>query len=352
MSGPLAPLPGLVVHADWSLAPAKRWMATALLQPDGRYRVAAPEPVGPLDGWTDRMLARAPDGRVLAGFDFPIGLPAAYARRAGIAHFREALLAFGKGEWSAFYQIAERPDEVGLRRPFYPYRPGGTKRAHLTGGLGVPDFDALMRRCDRPTATRRAAGSLFWTMGAQQSGRAAIVGWRDLLAPALRQAPGRVRLWPFDGDLPSLLAAPGLVAAEVYPAEAALHLGLPAPGRGWSKRNPADRRAHADALLAWARRREVVLEREMRRQIRAGFGDEAGWRRPVRRSARPVGNAERGAGPPPPRRARHRHRAPGRRLDSGPRALTMPGAAGSMWRIAKRRQTAHAPRGQSAPGFD
>ena len=264
--------PDLVVHADWGSAPAKRWMATAHLTARGTYRVAAPEPVGPLETWTERVGARAPGGRILAGFDFPIGLPAAYALRAGIADFRAALLRFGQGDWAAFYRLAERPDEIGLRRPFYPRRPGGTKRQHLVDGIGVPGFADLLRRCDRATPERGAAGALFWTMGAQQSGRAAIVGWRDVIAPALREGSGTTRLWPFDGDLGALLAEPGLVFCEAYPAEAALHLGLAPPGRGWSKRRQSDRATLAAPLLAWAERRAVALSRELERLLREGFG--------------------------------------------------------------------------------
>ena len=265
-------LPDLVVHADWSTAPQKRWMAVAT-RTSGAYRVHPPEHVGALERFWRRLSARAPGGRLLAGFDFPIGVPVAYARRAGITDFREALPAFGTGEWHAFYDLAERPEEISLHRPFYPRRPGGTTRAHLTEALGVSAFSELLRRCDQPTAARRAAGSLFWTMGAQQSGRAAIAGWQGLLAPALRRSPGALRLWPFDGGLDALLAQPGIVVAEAYPAEAALHIGLPAYGRGWSKRVQADRRTHAPALMAWAGRRGVRLSPEMERAVTSGFGD-------------------------------------------------------------------------------
>ncbi len=123
---------------------------------------------------------------MLLGFDFPLGLPAAYARRAGIDDFAKALPQLGSGRFAAFYDVADRPDEIRLTRPFYPEparwttAPAAARRARA-------------RALDRPAAslrprtpTRNAACALFWTLGGSQVGKAAIAGWRDLLAPALR----------------------------------------------------------------------------------------------------------------------------------------------------------------------
>ena len=38
-------LPAVVVHADWSVSPGKRWQATAIRQ-DAGYRLLPPDPVG------------------------------------------------------------------------------------------------------------------------------------------------------------------------------------------------------------------------------------------------------------------------------------------------------------------
>jgi len=267
--------PAVLVHADWSTAARKRTMAVARWD-DGVYRAEAPEPVGDLGTFWDRVHAWADGGGALVGFDVPIGLPAAYARAAGIDDFRDALPAFGRGEWAAFYDLATAPDEISPRRPFYPGGTGtGAKRTDLTDALGVASFGALLRRCERPTATRGAASPVFLTVGGQQVGRAAITGWRDLLAPALRHDPSALALWPFDGELVDLLAGDVPVVAETYPAEAGLHLGLPAPGRGWSKRRQDGRRAQAPALFAWAARRRVVLSDALADQIAGGFGAAA-----------------------------------------------------------------------------
>ena len=83
-------LPDLVVHADWGINPKKRVAATARLRPDGRYGIEAPWTVGTTGSWRQRLDIRAAtSGTALVGFDFPIGVPDAYARRAGITSFRE-----------------------------------------------------------------------------------------------------------------------------------------------------------------------------------------------------------------------------------------------------------------------
>ncbi len=213
-------LPSLIAHADWSIHPSKRWLARAALQPEGRYVAFAPEPVGPLDRLCSRLGQEAGSGHVLLGFDFPIGLPRAYAELAGIANFTAALKQFDE----RFYTVAGREDEICLDRPFYPLRPSGCRRQQLLAGLGLAWSD-LLRRCDRASETRPAACALFWTLGAQQVGKAAITGWRDVLAPAL-QAGVDLALWPFQGSLNELLARHRFVVAETYPAEVYGHLRL------------------------------------------------------------------------------------------------------------------------------
>ena len=275
-------LPILVAHADWSVDRRKRWLALAELQPRGDYAAALPQPAGAADTLLYRLRAlAAPGSIILAGFDFPIGLPAAYARRAGIEAFLPCLEQFGHGEWADFYRVAETPEQISLRRPFYPQRPGGTSIHHLLEGLGLASRHELYRVCERAHLDRGAAAPLFWTLGAQQVGKAAITGWRDMLAPALRDPELRlavrvgevVRLrlaiWPFAGELDEVLTPGALVVAETYPAEAAHFLGL--AGRG-SKREQAVRRQHAERLLSLAWELRVVLDPDLDEAIRDGFG--------------------------------------------------------------------------------
>jgi hypothetical protein len=140
--------------------------------------------------------------------------------------------------------------------------------------LGWGGAAGLSRACDRATAERPAGAPLFWTLGANQSGKAAIAAWRDMLLPALALGGSGVRLWPFEGPFLSLLA-PGVVAiAETYPAEALRHLGIRLRG---SKRRQSDRAAVAEVLLAAMARLGVVPAEALVDAVRDGFGaDPAG----------------------------------------------------------------------------
>lgn len=255
-------------HADWSIDPRKRWMTMARRAGDG-WRVDAPMLVGDVDTLLPRLRAAADGGAVALGVDLPIGVPRAYAalrREKGFLHFLQQT-----GDWPDFFQVCATLDELRPERPFYPARgiSGMTRAAHAAAlGLGGPD--GLSRACDRATAERPAGAPLFWTLGANQSGKAAIAAWRDLLGPALRR--GAIRLWPFQGPFLNLLA-PGTVAvAETYPAEALRHLGLRLNG---SKRRQADRVGLADALLAAMTPLRARPDPTLVAAVRDGFGPDA-----------------------------------------------------------------------------
>lgn len=129
-------LPALILHADWSSNPKKRWMCTATL--DGEvYRLEAPIQVEATASLVRRAVQLAKDGGSVLGFDFPIRVPRAYARLAGIDRFLSHLPELGSGPWREFFNIARQPTEVSIRRPFYPARPGGTLQQHLVAGIGV-----------------------------------------------------------------------------------------------------------------------------------------------------------------------------------------------------------------------
>lgn len=265
--------PSLLVHADWSTDTQKRWMAMATRRGE-QFLVDAPRPVGELESFFPRVAKLAPSGAILVGFDFPVGVPRAFAVRAKVERFRDELLQFGKGRWSDFYEVANTREQISLTRPFYPQRPGQTRRCYLVDALGVTDFRDLLRECDRATRTRAEACSLFWTLGRNQVGRAAISGWRDLLAPALRQTDRRIALWPFDGELECLLETFPMVVVETYPAEACCHIGIESPGRRWSKRRRADRALHSDQIFTWFESRRVVWTKALRAEICSGFSED------------------------------------------------------------------------------
>ena len=233
------------------------------------WRVAAPEPVGDPATLLARLRARAGGDAVALGIDCPIGLPRAYAARHAVqANFPSFLRALP--EHLGFLDVAASLDEGSPCRPFYPARgAAGMTRLSHAHALGLPDAASLCRACDRATAHRPAGAPVFWTLGANQSGKAAISAWRDLLTPALHGAHPP-RLWPFDGPFRSLLAPGRVTMAETYPAEAMRQLGLRMAG---SKRRQADRAAYAPALTVAMARLGAV--HEMPEALRAGFGLDA-----------------------------------------------------------------------------
>ena len=258
--------PATMAHADWSIHAGKRWMVTATLK-NSLYSVSIPTPVEDVSSLTS-------GANSVVGFDFPIGVPAAYALLAGITDFSAALRRLGTGRWSRFYDVAEDPSDIALDRPFYPMRPGGTSRQQLLDGLGLADQSDLLRVCERKGPHRaHAASPLFWTLGGQQVGKAAITGWRDVIRPALNR--DEIALWPFDGPLTELLASGRTVVVETYPADACAYLGMSRPGTSWSKRNQLDRAAWSDHLLEWARKRPVQFASRLVAEIQDGFRSAA-----------------------------------------------------------------------------
>ncbi len=185
-------LPDVVAHADWGCDPCSRWIARATLRPGHVYEAHAPEPVGPLDELIPKLREEAGEQAcILLGFDFPIGLPAFYAKQVGISNFKTGLMQFGKGDWAEFFNVAEQAAEIALRRPFYPLKSGKKgehKQESLLTVLGATRLDDLLRRCERSHNGRPAAACLFWTLGPKTVGKAAICGWRDVIIPALNVA--------------------------------------------------------------------------------------------------------------------------------------------------------------------
>lgn len=237
----------------------------------GGWTLAAPEPVGDLGDFLPRLIRRARGAPVALGVDFPLGLPRAYAALHAAAPDFPAFLR-GLARRQGFFEVCATLGEVGAARPFYPARglAGMTRAAHASA-LDLADAASLCRACDRATAERPAGAPLFWTLGANQTGKAAISAWRDMLLPALASGSPPL-LWPFEGAFRALLA-PGRVAiAETYPAEALRQLGLRLPG---SKRRQSDRAAIAGPLLAAMAARDAAPEAALRRAAEGGFGADA-----------------------------------------------------------------------------
>ncbi len=258
----------LAVHADWSVDSGKRWMAVARRSGDG-WRIEAPVLVGDVLTLCDRLRDAACGGAVVLGVDFPLGLPRAY-----VATSEDGFLGFLKGlrREDDFFRVCSTLDEIRLERPFYPQRGvAGMTRASHAAALGFPSAAALSRACDRATAERAAGAPLFWTLGANQSGKAALHAWSEFLLPALASKRPPL-LWPFEGDLADLVARGGVVVAETYPAEALVQLGLRLKG---SKRRQADRAALAGAVLGVIASLDGRASEALEKQIFGGFGADA-----------------------------------------------------------------------------
>lgn len=262
------PLPRRVIHVDWSMHHQKRWAAEATLR-DGHFHAHACSRTTP-----SAMLAVLENRGTLVGFDFPIGVPSAYARRIGTDSFVRWLTELGAEDshWSRFFDVATTAAEITPYRPFYPAAPGDKTQAHLVAGLGVASFDELYRRCD--VCSGRKACALFWTLGGNQVGKGALTGWREVVQPALRSK--HVRVWPFHGCLEDLISAETSVIVETYPGDVYSYVGatLPATAGGRGKRSQTSRAASAPGLLEWARASELSVDEALRRQIEDGFGDD------------------------------------------------------------------------------
>jgi len=250
-----------LVHSDWSVSHHKRWTAIAERSSNGwciAILAQTPSPTEFLDLLFDRP-------KTLAGFDFAIGLPSFYLDKIGIG-FCELLSSPATDRAQRFFTPADTLFDISPAQPFYRKHPTGGRQADLLRRLECAGFDDLLRGCDRATANRSRAESIFWTVGAKQVGKAALSGWRDILIPA--RARG-ARLWPYDGALSSL-SSHALTLAETYPAEVYRHLGM---NRTVKKRTQGGRKSAGAVMLAWASQRDVRLSAELASLIRDGFGE-------------------------------------------------------------------------------
>jgi hypothetical protein len=262
----------IAAHSDWSVDPRKRWVTIGKSRGDG-WVLDEPHPAGTVGRLLERLAGEAEQQGVVLGIDCPIGLPRAYAAQLkgydGFPRFLRSLTPD-----ALFFKVAETIEDVSLARPFYPRGTvsGPGHKMALAKALNLASTADLWRRVDLQTESRPAAGQLFWTLGANQCGKAALAAWRDLLLPALNDTA--VKLWPFDGSLHNLAIPGQVVVAETYPAEALRQIGLKLTG---SKRDQASRRALADGFCKVMERLRIEPSDALRDVIRNGFGEkEAG----------------------------------------------------------------------------
>ncbi len=253
------------------MAASKRWITVATATEAG-WLITAPALVGEAETLLARLRSMADGGAVALGADFPIGLPRDYvhAHPSRAPNFPEFLKDLAKRP--DFFEVAETLEQVSAQRPFYPARGlAGMTRASHAAALGLPGAASLSRACDRATQDRPAGAPVFWTLGANQSGKAALHAWKHLLIPALHSGQ-QVKLWPFAGPFLSLLQPGVVVIAETYPAEALRHLALKLRG---SKRRQTDRLALAAPLLAAIAGLDAAADAPLGHEIASGFGSDA-----------------------------------------------------------------------------
>jgi hypothetical protein len=264
--------PALVVHADWSVNANKRWMVSAIFK-ESRYLIDPPELVGDLRTFLYRMQTKARrDGSILLGFDFPIGLPIAYAQKTGIHDFLRLIPNFGHGKWKAFYQVANSAAEISLHRPFYPSQPGGANRQDLLDQLGLSSFDHLLRKCDNAPPLQRKAAPLFWTLGAQQVGKAALSGWREVIVPGLVDPSFDLGVWPFSGSFDTLRTRGKIIITETYPTIFYRKLRLIKRHERFSKRNQTARIMMCTRLVEKVKNWPIELSPLLMANLADGFG--------------------------------------------------------------------------------
>lgn len=260
---------GRLIHADWSVNPKKRWAAFATRANDRSYIV---ERLSRFALSPDEIVSEGERHGLLIGFDFPIGLPRAYADALSIRRFPAFLKQLASDvRFADFGRPASVQSEISAYRPFFPAKPGGTSRAQLVAAHKVLAFQDLLRECERKTPTRPAACSLFWTLGGNQVGKAAISGWTEILAPLASYAD--TRFWPFDGAIHDLTSQKRVTVVETYPAEAMRFLDVSA-GQKFSKKRPADRASVAGRILSSARAVNVDLSERVRASVMDGFGQD------------------------------------------------------------------------------
>ena len=260
----------IAAHADWSTDRRKRWMSVA----SGLPEFGTPPPrARSAKSWgiADGLLA--PGLPVALGLDLPLGLPRAYAAARPEADFPAFLR--GLADTPGFFEVSAGLDTVSPARPFYPARGirGMTRAAHAAA-LGFAGPEGLSRWCDRATAERPAGAPVFWTLGANQSGKAAISAWRDWLVPALaarRTGAPADQLWPFQGGMQRAAGARGGGAGGGLSGRGVAALRVEA-GRQQAGEGP--RRALAPALLAVMAARGCCRTRPCRR-VAEGFGADA-----------------------------------------------------------------------------
>jgi len=260
-----------ICHADWSISVKARWVAKARRTTSG-WQIHAIEPVGMLNQFRHSMSEHGRDQRIWLGLDMPIGFARYWYDGANIADFKTLTDLLFTKDWREFSDVCETRDQISHRRPFYPKSSGikgSVKREHLVSALGLSDFTDLHRQCEFPTDKRNAACPSFWTLGANQVGKGMLHGLEHLVIPGYRNG---FHIWPFDGDLATCSAQPGVTLIETYPGEIYDWLGI----SELTKSNQKSRASAIKHLCTYAPENGIEISPAVLADIQSGFGPEQG----------------------------------------------------------------------------
>ena len=248
------------VSADWAKNPQKR---SAYVADWNKRRIRASEPPG--GAWTlDAVLALAKalsqDGPVLVGVDVVLGVPEGYWRSLPnerdqgppetFIHWLERIDLAG-----GFFETVASRDDWRVDRPWFRVAKGAGGLTSFTSQVD----GGMHRRIDRATGGNPvfAVSGIPGTVG---SGSREF--WKELI-PLLSEDRG-FAIWPFEGELNSLLANRGVVLCETYPGlayAAALANELPT-GRIANSKTNREWRDDVCARLAqaqWVRSNRIDL---------------------------------------------------------------------------------------------
>lgn len=239
-----------ILCADWGKEPVKRAVYVA----DVAARVVRrlPGKAWSLAGLFTEAQRWKSTGSVLVTVDAPVGVPESFLAASSRVLPGPPAVTFldllaNTESMPRFFDASTAPGDWRLERPFFAV-PAGIGGLNLYVDAAASHNVTLKRRIDIQTA----ANSVFIKSGIPGSvGSAACALWRELV-PLLRKDRS-FAIWPFDGDLHTLLRTPSVVVGEIYPRAAYATALLPMPPSarprlGLAKTKRGDRREAIAAL--------------------------------------------------------------------------------------------------------
>ena len=248
------------VSADWSKSTAKRSVYLADVR-EGRIEKCIRSGASwDLKALLDVADDLSRDGSVLIGVDVVLGVPEGYWRLVLNERRQRAPETFiewlgGRGDFAGFFETVVDPVDWYVNRPWFRVQRGAGGLMAFTSKVK----GGMRRRIDVATGAKPvfAVSGIPGTVG---SGTREF--WKELIPHLSRDRS--FAIWPFDGDLGSLLEERGVVLCETYPGlayAAALAGDLPT-GRIRNAKTNGQWRSDACGRLAqadWVREHRIDL---------------------------------------------------------------------------------------------